>query len=225
MRRAAWGLILTATVLLGALWRVLPASPPLYDGLCTADPYRELGNSPAPAAASTTYPGAQFPAAEVATNETPAQAQILMTSGTFSGGGAPVTVSVEPVSPPAPPPSGLRLDGNTYRFSAVAGGQPIQPTQSVTVSLRGAGDTGSLTMYVNSGAGWQQLKTFNLGCGFTFEAVSPKLGYFALFATGGARGSGGGSGGFPVAVVVGVLAAVVVVATIVLARFSARRRR
>ena len=225
MRRTAWGVILAATLLLAALWRLLPASPPLYDGLCTADPYRLLGHSPAPSSATMTYPGAQFPAAEVTTpNESPAQAQILMMSGTFSSA-APVTIAIEPVSPPAGPPSGLRLDSNTYRFTAVAGGRTVQPTQPVTVILRGSGDTSTLTMYVDAGAGWEQLRTFNVGCGLTFEAVSTKLGHFALFTPAGGSGGGGGSGGFPVGIVVGVLAAVVVVVTIALARLSVTRRR
>lgn len=233
MRRAAWGLILAATLLLGAIWRLQPTAPPLYDGICIADPYRALDHSPPPSSASTTYPGSPFPTAEVSTTETPSQAQILMMSGTFSSPSS-VTVSVNPVAPRSPPPPGLRFDGNTYRITAVAGGQTLQPQSSVTVVLRGAGDTASLTMYADTGGGWQQLRTFNLGCGYTFEAVSPKVGYFALFASGGgsggttssaASGGGGSSGGFPVGVIVGVIAAVIVVATIALARFSAGRRR
>jgi hypothetical protein len=226
--RAAWGVIAAAAVLLAAIWRLLPAaSPPLYDGVCIADPYRSVGSSPAPSSASQTYAAGQFPAAEVTTNETPAQAQVLMMSGSFSSPNAPVTVSVTPVSSPARAPSGLRLESNVYRISATAAGQTLQPSSSLTVVLRGSGGSASLTMYVDSGGGWQQLRTFNVGCGYAFEAVSQKLGYFALFASssGGGSGGGGSGGGFPAIAIVGVLAAVVVVATIALARFSAGRRR
>jgi hypothetical protein len=210
------------------VWRLLPAaSPPLYDGVCIADPYRHLDGNPPPASASQAYSGSQFPTAEVLTTETPAQAQILMQAGTFSAP-APVTVSISPVSPPGPPPDGKAQDGNAYRITASAGGQALQPASGdpVTIVLRGSGASSSLVLSVNAGNGWQALKTFNLGCGFTFEAVAPKLGYFALFRTaGGSSGGGAPGGGFPVGIVVAILGAVVVVATIALARLAAGRRR
>ena len=215
-----------SAVALVLVWRLLPASsPPLYDGVCIADPYRHLGGTPAPSSASSSYSGSQFPTAEVLTSETPAQAQILMMQGTFSAPAA-ITVAITPVAPPAPPPDGMAQDGNAYQIAATAGDQRLQPNSQdpVTIVLRGSGASGSLVLYVNSGNGWQALKTFNLGCGFTFEAVSPKLGYFALFRTAGSSATTS-SGGFPVGIVVAVLGALVVVATLVLARLAAGRRR
>lgn len=215
-----------SAVALVLVWRLLPASsPPLYDGVCIADPYRHLGGSPAPTSASSSYPGSQFPTAEVLTSETPAQAQILMMAGTFTAS-ATVTVSITPVTPPAPPPAGKTQDGNAYQITAMAGGQQLQPASQdpATIVLRGSGASGSLVLYVDSGNGWQALKTFNLGCGFTFEAVSPKLGFFALFRTAGSTGTGAG-GGFPVGIVVAIIGGLVVVATLVLARLAAGRRR
>src|SRR5207253_2252449 len=45
-----------AIIALAIAWRVMPsAAPPVYDGLCTADPYRLLGSNPAPDSASKTY--------------------------------------------------------------------------------------------------------------------------------------------------------------------------
>lgn len=215
-----------SAVALVLVWRLLPASsPPLYDGVCIADPYRQLGGNPAPTSASSSFSGSQFPTAEVLTTETPAQAQVLMMAGSFSAA-SPVTVTIQPVAPPAPPPSGRTQDGNAYRITATSGGQQLQPNSQdpATIVLRGSGASGTLVLYVNSGSGWQPLRTFNLGCGFTFEAVSPKLGYFALFRTAGSSGTTA-NGGFPVGVVVAVLGVVVVAATLVLARFAAGRRR
>ena len=215
-----------SVVALVLVWRLLPASsPPLYDGVCIADPYRHLGGTPAPSSASSSYPGSNFPTAEVLTNETPAQAQILMMQGTFSAPSS-ITVAIAPVPPPAPPPAGKTQDGNAYQITATAGTQQLQPNSQdpATIVLRGSGASGSLVLYVDSGNGWQALKTFNLGCGFTFEAVSPKLGYFALFRTTGSSGTTS-SGGFPIGAVVGGLAAVIVAATLGLARFAAARRR
>lgn len=212
--------------MLAVLWRLLPAaSPPLYDGLCVQDPYRLLDHSPPPASATMTYPGGSFPTAEVLTSETPSQAQILMMAGTFSST-SPITVSITPESPPAPAPPGLVQDGNAYRITATSAGQDVQPQPQmpVTVVLRGTGASSALTMYVHSGGGWQPLRTFNLGCGSTFEAVSTKTGDFGLFRS-AAGGSGGSGGGVPVAAIVGVLAVLVIVATLGLARLNVRRRR
>lgn len=214
-----------SAVALVLLWRLLPpSSPPLYDGVCIADPYRHLGGTPAPSSATSSYSGTNFPTAEVLTNETPAQAQILMMAGTFSAPSS-ITVAIAPVAPPAPPPSGKALDGNVYQITATAGGQQLQPNSQdpATIVLRGSGTTSSLILYVNSGNGWEALRTFNLGCGSTFEAVSPKLGYFALFRPAGSSGASS-SGGFPVGIVVGILGALVVVATLALARVAAGRR-
>ena len=214
-----------SAIALVLVWRLLPASsPPIYDGVCIADPYRHLGGTPAPSSASSSYSGSNFPTAEVLTNETPAQAQILMMQGTFSAPSS-ITVAITPVASPASPPGGKVEDGNVYQITATSAGQQVQPNSQdpATIVLRGSGASGSLVLYVDSGSGWQPLKTFNLGCGFTFEAVSPKLGYFALFRTAGSSGTTS-SGGFPIGIVVGIIGALVVVATLALARIAAGRR-
>ena len=78
-------MIVVSVIALTLVWHFLPAtSPPVYDGQCIANPYQTLGGTPAPAAATKTYPkAATFPPAEVYTSETPPQAQILMEAGTF----------------------------------------------------------------------------------------------------------------------------------------------
>ncbi|MFN2582713.1 MAG: hypothetical protein ABR498_08245, partial [Candidatus Dormibacteria bacterium] len=213
-----------AAACLAGLWRVLPAaSPPIYDGICIADPYRSLGGSPPPSSATKQYPAsAQSQTDEVITDENPAQAQVLMMQGTFSSPGSPFSVSITPVQPPVAPPSGYALDGNAYRIVATdASGKMLQPaTQTpVTIVLRGTSKTSNLTMFVDSGNTWAQLKTFNAGCGFTYEAVSQQAGYFGLFyqqsITGNSGnasngGNGGQSGGAPIAVIVAVVIVVVI---------------
>lgn len=236
LRRGAFVLAI-GVVLLTLAWRLLPAAaPPVYDGVCLADPYRLLGHSPAPLSASKTFPPApEFETAEVTSDdsaspsqyENPQQAQILMEMDTFTAPNMSVTVSITPVKLPAPVPHGEQLDGNAYRIIAVSGaGTMLQPASSqtpVTVVLRATASNPPKTMYVYSGGTWRQLKTFSAGCGDSFEAVSPVLGYFALLYAAGA--SGGSSGGFPVAVVVGVLIVVIIAAGLGLLRLTAPRPR
>jgi len=223
------GALLTAVgfVLVMLVWRELPAAaPPVYDGICVADPYRTLGHSPAPSSATKTYPPAKdFPTSEVITDESPAQVQVLMMMDTFSAPNTSVTVSITPMAAPAPPPSGLALDGNVYRISAVdASGKMLQPASQmpITVLLRATASSPAKTMYVHSSGTWHQLRTFSAGCGDSFEAVSTTLGDFALFYAGGPPGNTGG--GFPVAPVVGVLVVVVIAAGLGLVRLSGTRR-
>ncbi|HEY2437187.1 MAG TPA: hypothetical protein VGH93_08390, partial [Solirubrobacteraceae bacterium] len=137
------------------------------------------------------------------TDESPPQAQILMMSGTFSAPSS-VTVTIKPVKPPLAPPSGTVTASNVYQITASAGGRELQPNSQdpATIVLRGSGASAMLVLYFDSGSGWQALRTFNVGCGYSFEAVSPRLGYFALFQSGG---SSTGSGGFPAAIVVAIL--------------------
>lgn len=222
-QRHGWAAIAVSAMALALLWRILPANSALYDGLCgPPGPYRSLGTSPPPLSASAIYSGTDFPSAELQTGEPVAQAQVLMMAGAFLAQ-SPVTISISPVPPPSRSPEGKVQDGDAYKVSATAAGRELQPNPqgSVTIILLGTGSSGPLTIYADTGTGWRPLRTFNLGCGTTFEAVSPRLGYFALFRTAGSTGS---SGGFPVGAVVGILGAVVV-ATLGLARLASGRRR
>jgi hypothetical protein len=226
---AAGGFLLTLA------WRLMPAAaPPVYDGVCLADPYRLLGHSPAPLSASKTFPASpQFETSEVTTDdnaspsqyENPQQAQILMEMDTFNAPNTSVTVSITPVKLAVPLPHGQQLDGNVYRITAVSGARAmLEPASSqtpVTVVLRATASNPPKTMYVYSGGAWRPLKTFSAGCGDSFEAVSPVLGDFALLYAAGTSGGSSSGGGFPVAVVVGVLIVVVLAAGIGLFRLTA----
>lgn len=174
-----------AVVLLLLAWRIFPSgSPPIYDGVCTADAYRLIGRSPGPSSAAKTYPAhPAFPPSDVRTDETPAQAEILLMMDSFKTSSASVTVSVKP----AVPPNGLVADGNAYRIVATdTAGTDLHPGAETvaTVLLRATAMNPIRTMYVFDRGGWERLSTLNAGCGDTFEALSPRLGYFALMYAG-----------------------------------------
>jgi hypothetical protein len=211
---------------LAAAWWLAPAvAPPLYDG-CITEPYRLLGTSPAPTSANQHYGGGSgFQPSEVITGESPAQAQILMMAGTFSAP-APFTVSIAPIRPPQPAPSGRRFDGNVYRIAAATTtGSPVepQPQDPVTIVLRATASNGPTRTIVRlDGSTWTSLKTFVAGCGDEYEAVSTKLGVFATVVAAGASQP---SGGFPAAVLIPVIVVVLVAAVVFLLRLNRPVRR
>lgn len=227
--RRGWAVVLVAMFALTLVWRFLPAgSPPIYDGECIADPYEALGTSPAPKAASTTFPvAATFPASEVLTGETPPQAQILMETGTFANS-TPVTVSITPVGAPSIKPPNGTIEGNVYRFSALnASGIELEPTSAsvpVYVILRGLTSAPAPVIDRFNGAAWTPLSTLNAGCGNTFEVTSSKLGEFAAVSPGGAKAAPPPtSGGIPAVAIIGGLALLLIIVVAVL--FTLERRR
>jgi hypothetical protein len=226
-RRRGWVVVLAAIALLTAVWRVLPAgSPPLYDGNCIADPYRLLGGSPAPLAASKLFPAsAAFPTSEVFTGETPPQAQLLMQGGSFDSTTA-LTISITPVpAPSVKPPHGV-IEGNVYKVAALSpAGTELEPRTGtpVTIVLRATKSIPAPVIDRFNGSTWTPLPTFNSGCGNTFELTSTQLGEFA--AVGAAGGTPPPSGGVPVAAIVGGLAILLLVAVIALFSVERGRRR
>lgn len=230
-RRRGWVVVLVATALLTAVWRVLPtASPPLYDGNCIADPYRLIGGSPAPQAATMSFPATTtpFPASEVFTGETPPQAQLLMESGSFDNTTA-LTISVKPVAAPPVKPANGAIEGNVYKFSATnAAGVAVAPRPNVlvTIVLRGTTSVPAPTIDRFNGTTWTPLSTQNSGCGNTFLTTSAQLGEFATVGPGGGtRPTSGSAGGVPVAAIVGGLAIVLLVAVVALFTLERGRRR
>jgi hypothetical protein len=218
-----------AATLLALVWRILPtAAPPLYDGLCLADPYRILGTNPSPTSASKQYGVGQFKASEVLTSETPAQALLLMPDLSFKAS-APFTVTLSPVRRPASSlPAGRTFDGNVYSMLATtSSGTPVEPIQPVTILLRATGSTGPTRVIERlDGRTWTPLQTFNAGCGDTFEAASSRLGEFAVVKL----TSPPGRSGAPVDLIVGAIVAAIVLAvagvliTVVTMRAQTRRR-
>jgi hypothetical protein len=228
--RLGWVVVLVAIAGLTAVWRVLPAgSPPIYDGNCIADPYRLLGGSPAPQAASMTYPASKaFPTSEVFTGETPPQAQVLMQPGTFASGTA-VTVSIAPAPAPAEKPENGVIEGNVYRIAAVTpAGAELEPKTGtpVTVVLRATRSVPPPIIDRFNGTTWTPIATFNSGCGNTFEIASTQMGVFAAVGpAAGAQQPSGSGGGIPAAAIVGGLAVLLLVAIIALFSLDRGRRR
>jgi len=211
-----------------AVWRTAPSvSPPLFDG-CLAEPYRYLGANPAPTSARQTFAGGQaFEPAEIITDESPAQGQILMMAGTFVSSSA-FTVSVTPVGAPQPAPAGEKFDGNAYRIVAITSpGGMLQPQTGVpvTIVLRATASNGpERTIIRLDGTTWTPpSKTASAGCGDEDEATSTRLGVFAIVIP--AAQGGGSSGGVPAVLVIAVIAAVLVVAVVALVRMNRRPPR
>ena len=218
-RRHAILVLALAVAALAITWRVMPnAAPPVYDGLCTADPYRLLGSNPAPDPASKTYAAtASFQTSEFTTSENPAQAQVLMTDGTFVSPDASFTVSITPVSPPAIAPSDGQIDGNVYRLTAMTDtGTPLEPKQPITIVLRATRSSPPRTMERFDATAWKPLQTFSEGCGDTFEATTDRTGDFAMVVTGQPPANSGG--GPPVAAIIAAAAVVIVAAILLLVR-------
>ncbi len=226
--RRGWVVVLVAMVALTLVWRFLPSgSPPIYDGECIADPYETLGSSPAPSAATTTFPkAATFLPNGVNTTEIPPQAQILMQAGTFPNS-TPVTVSITPVPAPSVKPPNGTISGNVYRFTAVdASGTELEPARAlpVYIVLRALSSSPAPTIDRFNGTSWTPLSTYNAGCGNTFEGTTNQMGEFAAVVP----GSGGGTphpsaGGFPAIAVIGALALLLIIVVAVL--FTLERRR
>ena len=218
--------------------RALGSGPALYDGLCLPVQYAQLGANPSPGSLDVSVtPDAtnQFPTTVLTTNESPPQAQAIISSGTFPSSQLPVRVTIAAVTPPATPPSDGALDGNVYRYAATGrDGTALQPAagKPVTVALEAPPSSGAnVTVELWDGSAWTALQTQVGNCGTLFEAVTQKLGDLALVRTGasatatpGSSGSGSSSQptGAPVALIVG---AAVIVGVAILAASIGRRRR
>jgi hypothetical protein len=232
-----WGALAGAALALIALAAVRGGGggPPLYDGVCLPPHYLSFGASPAPPSASKTYSATDLAGTlEVADNDSTPQAQIIIGAGSLAvpSGIATATVSIAPVKPPAPKPSDGSIDGNVYSFTVAAGGHDLAlaPGHPATVVLAATSSGGGQRVVEHfDGTRWSALgKTFQSGCGTTYEAASPNLGLFALVAQ-GATGSGSGAqapgGGGPTVLIVIVVVVIVLVLVIVAARLARRRQR
>jgi len=254
--RPASRVLLAGAGLVGVAWLLAPSPvPPLYDGLSgPSEAYRYVSpppgypSTPPPSSASKqlTVTGGVVPAAFVATEEQPPQAQLLVGEGSVAApaGAHTVTLSVKPVAPPAPlPASDGRIDGNVYQAGATgdSGGEAtIKPGASTTLPtmvLRGPPGSGSGTIWrYQAGGSWSKLDTKPLGgqvqdmlaastdsFGF-FAIVLPASGGSSSSSTSGGGGGGGGGGSFPVVAVVVPLVLVVLIGGLLAAIRMSRAR-
>lgn len=207
--------------------------PPLYDGICLPPHYLLFGASPGPPSVSKSYTATDLAGTlEVADNDSTPQAQIIIGAGSLAvpPGVATATVSITPVTPPPTKPSGGVIDGNVYSFTVVAGGHhlalaPGHPATAVLAATSSGG--GQRVVEHFDGTRWSPVgKTFQSGCGTTYEAASPTLGLFALVAQGGSAAPNPGSQGGGVPTILIVIVVVVVLALVIgAARLGRRRRR
>lgn len=196
-RRAAQAVLLAATLALAVVWARGPASVPLYDGACVGNPYQYLNP---PAGAPTTPPtsgkhsvsvqGGTVPGTIVQTGEFPAQAQLSSDDGSIipPAGATQVTLTIDPVPPPAVLPADGGIDGNVYRMAATGntgGAARVDATKPLTVTLRTTQISGALeTVEEFDGSNWTQLQTQPPGtCAFFYTATATTLGDFALVKT------------------------------------------
>ena len=213
-----------AAACLVVVWTVYPNNPPIYDGLpLGSPPYRYLvpppnraGTAP-PTSVTKTFPVAGTPYGfQLQTLEPDPQASVLIPLASLSlpAGAARVTVSLAPVLPSESAPLGTILDGNVYRLSLVAEGQPVPLRQgrTVRVTLRHTGSPGRPALAVLQSRGWKRLPSVEEAVG-TSTGDSPDLGDLVLLVSTRSRGGIGGPliSAFVVAGVLGVMAAVLVV--------------
>ena len=225
--RAAITVLVLGALLIGASQRLTAiASPPLYDGVIVADPYRYLTSLPnqagSPTSAKVSEPvvNGSSPAIAASTDESPPQAQLVASPDLFAVTPATtaLTLTIDPVPPQTPLPS-TPIAGNAYRFAVTdQTGAPIPLRQGARVSvvLRAPNGVLDATIIRNTGGGWQSVPTGAAGQPGIFLFNTDALGDFALIAN-------PPSGFDPLRVAVVSLAAVLLV--VVLFVVVARRTR
>lgn len=113
-----WRLWCAGFVIICAGWVASPSAVPVYDGINTPDePYKYVGRTPAPAAASATEPAGK--GIKVQTSESGPQVLLDLGEGAFSTTARKVTVTASPLLPDGAPPRGS-FDGNAYRIEVAA---------------------------------------------------------------------------------------------------------
>ncbi|MGZ6792999.1 MAG: hypothetical protein ACXVFV_08600, partial [Mycobacteriales bacterium] len=191
MRRWAAGLVLVA---LGAL--ASPSAVPVYDGVGSPDqPYRYVGKSPAPAAASTTVAGTAgvSPSLAVRSSESGPQVLLDLGPGAFALTGSTVTVTATPLAPDGTPPRGS-FDGNAYRVTASAGATLRPDATQGFLFLRAAVMTRPDPVVVHRAsatAAWTQVRTTRAG-NDVLSTPFRELGDYAVVRLPGAKPLGAG---------------------------------
>jgi hypothetical protein len=208
-RRLGRAAMVSGFVLVFAAQRLAPiAGPPLFDGVIVEAPYRWLsppaGHSGGAKGITEPVPvqGNQSPDIAVGTNENPPQAQVFAGAGYLNmpPGTTAITVSIQPVQPPAQPPSGV-IAGNVYSISLTnQDGQPVtgQASGGVTVELRGPHNLTTVTIERYANGAWTPIGGDSVGQPNMFTAVVTDFGDFAVVAPAGwspAPDGGGGGGG------------------------------
>ena len=188
--------VLGAGVLLIVAARfILPAAPPLYDGIVPIEPYVWL-DPPAGHPGGATGAMAEIAVRNgksalvaVATPELEPQAQIFASPGSLalSPGALKIKVSIKPV-PAAGAPADGHVDGNVYRITVIddKGTALTAPLAArVSVVLRATDPARAEATIARFSAGsWQPLKTSGGGFAGSFISVVTEFGDFAVIVPG-----------------------------------------
>lgn len=213
MRRAIVGAAILATYIVVALRS--PGGPvrPLFDGISTPQPYKWVNPPPEfvsvnkPPASTThdlTLGASGSDAASIATPD--GQAAVVLKEGTFKAkkGEGAVVIRIDPLDPATfgPPPSGMRYDGNAYRFLAAykKSGEEGALVQQATVVLQFP--LVATTLLRRDGNAWSDLKANPVSVSLQIFAQSDKLGTFV--ALGPPLPDQNPKKGFPTALVISV---------------------
>ena len=178
-----------------AAQRVAPiARPPLFDGVVVVDPYRWLSPPPglpggAKSGLDTESPDGQGFGS--VTPETPPQAQVIADIGSLDlpGGTTSITVSLEPIVPPAVQPADGVIAGNVYRIRAInqrGASIGVKAGSRLTMLFRGPPSLPSAKVEAFDGGQWQQVgETDPAGIPDMFTTLVSSFGEFALVAPSG----------------------------------------
>ena len=177
---------------------VAPVAAPLFDSLTVLGPYHYLapasGQSGAPTSATVTEPLANgaSPGFNAATSESPPQAQLIASPDAFqlAPGSSSVTITIKPISPPAPSTVGTIL-GNVYSYSVTDQNGVALPTKAgtdVTLVLRAPDATTEAVVAQYTNGAWAQIASSPSGTPAFFLGTTASFGDFALVAAKGGFG-------------------------------------
>jgi hypothetical protein len=234
MRRALIGAAVLAAYVAVAL--AIPGAPsrPLFDIQGPPEPYRWVdpppefaqGNkSPEGTAHDLALGASGSEAASIATAD--GQAAVVLKEKTFAprSGEKFVVIRIDPLDPApiGPPPSGLRYDGNAYRFVAAykRSGEEAALTQAATIVLQFP--LVSTHLYRRDGAVWTDLKANPVSVSLQIFANSDRFGTFV--AAGPPIKDSRPKKGFPTAIVISVGSGVAAVVAGLVTRMRGRTRR
>ncbi|MGH2465341.1 MAG: hypothetical protein ACRDGI_07765 [Candidatus Limnocylindrales bacterium] len=190
--RAAAIALSTGVALIIATQLLAPVAAPLFDALLVLGPYHYLapaaGELGDPTSATITDPVANgaSPGFNAATTETPPQAQLIASPDSIqlAPGSTTVTVTIEPVAPPAPSSVGEILT-NVYRYSVTdQNGAVLEAKRGtlVTLVMRVPHATSDAVMAQFSDNSWNVIASSPSGTPGFFLATTGTFGDFALVA-------------------------------------------
>lgn len=188
----AWGVAAAIAYLLAAAytWRSMPVRI-LYEGEAPPIPYRWvapppfLAGSNQPPQSGTGSVPTGLRSGSISTGD--GQATVVFPEGSIPARSAESSadVRITPLNPTtvAPPPSGLRFDGNAYRIEATYTGSKEAVTlgKPITVVFRYPVHATELLRF---SAGWSSLKAQAIQATLQIFATTDRLGVFAAAAPG-----------------------------------------